>query len=118
VRIHGEFSRAQLNQTAMLPPEISMSKIVAASMLLALAPLPAHAGGCYADWSEAAPVVMKEGLTTIEALAKTARGKLSGDIVKTTLCEENGSFVYRLLIREQAGRLVNRTVDARLPFPP
>ena len=50
--------------------------------------------------------------------AKTARGKLSGDIVKTTLCEENGGFVYRLLIREPAGRLVNRTVDARLPFPP
>jgi hypothetical protein len=105
----------------MLSPEISMPRIVAASFLLAtavLTPLPAHAGGCYADWSEAAPVVMKEGLTTIEALAKTARGKLSGDIVKTTLCEENGSFVYRLLIRESAGRLVNRTVDARIPFPP
>ena len=105
----------------MLSLEISMSKIVAASILLAaavLTPLPAHAGGCYADWSEAAPVVMKEGLTTIEVLAKTARGKLSGDIVKTTLCEENGGFVYRLLIREPAGRLVNRTVDARIPFPP
>lgn len=105
----------------MLSPEISIPKIVAASILLAaavLTPLPARAGGCYADWSEAAPVVIKEGLTTIEALAKTARGKLSGDIVKTTLCEENGGFVYRLLIREPAGRLVNRTVDARLPFPP
>jgi len=106
----------------MLPLGISMPRIIAASLLLAtgaaVTPLPARAAGCYASWSDAAPVVMKEGLTTIEALAKTARGKLSGDIVKTTLCEENGGFVYRLLIREPAGRLVNRTVDARLPFPP
>jgi hypothetical protein len=78
---------------------------------------PARAGDCYTDWSDAAPIVKKEGLATIEALAETARGKLSGDIVKTTLCEEESGFVYRLLIREPAGRLVNRTVDARVPFP-
>jgi hypothetical protein len=105
----------------MLRLEISMPRIIVASLLLAtviLASAPAHAAGCYADWSEAAPIVMKEGLTTIEVLAQSARTKISGDIVKTTLCEENGGFVYRLLIREPAGRLVNRTVDARLPFPP
>jgi hypothetical protein len=104
----------------MLPPEISMPRIIAASLLLATVAFacpPAHAAGCYSDWSEAAPIVHK-GLTTIETLAKSARGRLSGDIVKTTLCEENGGFVYRLLIREPAGRLVNRTVDARLSFPP
>ncbi len=98
-----------------------MPRIIAASLLLAtvgFASPPAHAAGCYSDWSEAAPIVHKEGLTTIETLAKSARGRLSGDIVKTTLCEENGGFVYRLLIREPAGRLVNRTVDARTPFPP
>jgi uncharacterized membrane protein YkoI len=105
----------------MLRLKISMPRIIAASLLLGtvvLATSPAQAAGCYADWSEAAPIVMKEGLTTIEVLAQTARAKISGDIVKTTLCEENGGFVYRLLIREPAGRLVNRTVDARLPFPP
>jgi len=89
--------------------------LVLAAVVIAAAP--ARAGGCYADWSDAAPIVKKEGLTTIEALAETARGKLSGDIVKTTLCEEGSGFVYRLLIREPAGRLVNRTVDARVPFP-
>jgi uncharacterized membrane protein YkoI len=105
----------------MLRLKISMPRIIAASLLLGtvvLATSPAQAAGCYADWSEAAPIVMKEGLTTIEVLAQTARAKISGDIVKTTLCEENGGFVYRLLIREPAGRLVNRTVDARLPVPP
>jgi uncharacterized membrane protein YkoI len=103
----------------MLTFKISMRSIAGPLVLTAtvFATAPAQAGGCYPDWSDAAPIVKKEGLTTIEALAATARGKLSGDIVKTTLCEEGGGFVYRLLIREPAGRLVNRTVDARAPFP-
>jgi uncharacterized membrane protein YkoI len=103
----------------MLTFKISMGSITRPLALgaIVVASAPARAGGCYSDWSDAAPIVKKEGLTTIEALAETARGKLSGDIVKTTLCEEGGGFVYRLLIREPAGRLVNRTVDARTPFP-
>jgi len=107
----------------MLSSEIALARIIAtaAAFVLAgaaVASAPARAGACYPDWSDAAPIVKKEGLSTIEALAKTAKAKLSGDIVKTTLCEEGGGFVYRLLIREPAGRLVNRTVDARVPFPP
>lgn len=103
----------------MLTFKISMRSFAGPLVLatLTVASAPARAGGCYPDWSDAAPIVKKEGLATIEALAATARGKLSGDIVKTTLCEEGGGFVYRLLIREPAGRLVNRTVDARVPFP-
>jgi uncharacterized membrane protein YkoI len=103
----------------MLTLKISTRSIAGPLVIAAIAitSAPARAGGCYPDWSDAAPIVKKEGLTTIEALAATARGKLSGDIVKTTLCEEGGGFVYRLLIREPAGRLVNRTVDARAPFP-
>jgi hypothetical protein len=103
----------------MLTLNISTRSFAGSFVLAAvvIASAPARAGGCYADWSDAAPIVKKEGLTTIEALAETARGKLSGDIVKTTLCEEGSGFVYRLLIREPAGRLVNRTVDARVPFP-
>jgi hypothetical protein len=103
----------------MLTFKISMRSIAGPLALAAIVitSAPAHAGDCYTDWSDAAPIVKKEGLTTIETLAETARGKLSGDIVKTTLCEEGGGFVYRLLIREPAGRLVNRTVDARAPFP-
>lgn len=76
----------------------------------------ATAAGCYADWSVAAPIVRKEGLATVEALARRAETVILGDIVKTTLCEEAGSYVYRLVIRDKAGRLSNRTVDARAPF--
>jgi hypothetical protein len=92
-----------------------------ATLLLAaaaLTPIRAEAGGCYADWSVAAPIVHKEGLATVETLSRLAQSRISGDIVKTTPCEEKGSFVYRLVIRDSQGRLKNRTVDARAPFAP
>ena len=76
----------------------------------------AEAAGCYASWSVAAPIVRQEGLATVEALSQKAQSNISGDIVKTTLCRENGSFVYRLLIRSHKGQLSKETVDARAPF--
>jgi hypothetical protein len=60
--------------------------------------------------------VRKEGLATVEALARRAEVAILGDIVKTTLCEEKGGYVYRLVIRDRTGRLSNQTVDARAPF--
>lgn len=85
------------------------------SLLAALPPAPARAA-CIDDWSVAAPIVHKEGLATVEVLSRLAQAKISGSIVKTTLCEENGGYVYRLVIRDLQGRLSNRTVDARSPF--
>jgi hypothetical protein len=85
-------------------------------LLAALAPMRAGADQCYASWSVAAPIVHKERLTTVEKLSKLAQSRISGEIVKTTLCHEKGTFTYRLVIRDPAGRLMNRTVDARAPF--
>jgi hypothetical protein len=97
-----------------------MLRITAVVFLLLLGALAvdraAFGAGCYADWSIAAPIVRKEGLTTVETLARMAQAKISGDIVRTTLCEEKDGFVYRLVIRDPKGRLSNKTVDARAPF--
>ncbi len=72
---------------------------------------------CITDWSIAAPIVHKEKLTTVEALSRIAAGKLSGRvIVRTTLCEENGVFSYRVVMRDGQGRLSTHTLDARAPF--
>ena len=96
----------------------AITRLVCAALLLLVGTLGdrASAGACYADWSDAAPIVHKEGLTTVEALAVLAKARIPGAIVKTTLCEEGEGFVYRLLIRDSNGRLSNRTVDARAPF--
>jgi len=93
-----------------------MLRITSALVLHAAVFGTAAAAGCYDNWSVAAPIVRKEGLATVETLARRAQAKISGDIIKTTLCEENGGFVYRILIRDSSGRLSNKTVDARAPF--
>lgn len=84
--------------------------------VVTLVPVNAGGGRCYADWSVAAPIVKQEGLVSVETLTKRAKTKISGEIVRTTLCEEHGEFVYRLVVKEPSGRLASRTVNARAPF--
>ena len=98
----------------VLPP---IRRIIFRLMLVAAALNPVGASAaCITDWSIAAPIVHKDGLTTVEALSRLAALEISGSIVKTTLCEENGSFVYRILVRDARGQLTSHTVDARAPF--
>lgn len=95
-----------------------MLRITAIFLLLvgAFATDRAGADNCYGDWSVAAPIVKKEGLTTVETLWRLAQSKIFGQIVKTTLCKERNRFVYRLLVRNRNGKLTNKKVDARQPF--
>ncbi len=71
---------------------------------------------CYADWSQAAEIVRAESLVTAKDVHERARTSQIGDVVRMTLCEEKGRFVYRLVIREAKGHVVKRTVDAKAPF--
>lgn len=90
---------------------------VVANMLELLTAVPTTAQDrCYADWSIAAIVVLKESLKTVEELTDLARSKVSGTILKTTLCQQKGVFVYRLVVRDKHGKLRLMTVDARKPF--
>ena len=71
---------------------------------------------CYADWSSALPVVLREVLTPVRDLHIRAREQNVGDVVRVTLCTEHGRYVYRLLVREPTGHFIARIVDARKPF--
>lgn len=71
---------------------------------------------CITDWSDAAPIVRTEGLYTVEKLTSEARGKIKGHIIKTTLCQDDGVWVFRLIVRVK-GNLKMMTVDAKNPFP-
>lgn len=91
--------------------------IVLAAAAIAISPPAAGAGEkCFSDWSVAAPMVKKEGLATVETLTALARAKLPGNIVKTVLCQDDGKYFYRVVVRDDDGRLRTVTVDARKPF--
>lgn len=84
---------------------------------LVLAGDPAQAESrCINDWSDAAPIVRQEGLYTVEKLTTEARGKIKGTIIKTTLCQDDATWVFRLIVRVK-GNLKMMTVDAKNPFP-
>ena len=77
----------------------------------------AHAGEtCISDWSLAAPIVKSQGLMPVEELTRAAREKFNGEIVKTALCEANGTYVYRLVVKGAGGQVRSKTVDAHNPF--
>jgi uncharacterized membrane protein YkoI len=70
---------------------------------------------CAPDWSYGAMIVRKEGLLTVEQLTAIVEAKIDGEIVKTTLCESGGKYVFKLVVR-QRGQFKTLTVDARKPF--
>jgi len=92
-----------------------MLRIAFFAAVLLVSILPAI-GACFPDWSIAAPIVHREKLATVETLSAITAIEIPGSIVKTTLCEEDGAFVYRLVVREADGKLTSHTVDARSPF--
>lgn len=97
------------------------ARILALIAATAIAPGTSAADGserCYNEWSDAAVVVRRQALTPVRELHTEARRRNLGDIVKVTLCEAQESFVYRLLVREPAGRVVTLVVSAVKPFAP
>ena len=85
--------------------------------MLAGRPAPSRADDtCIEDWSKAAPIVKAEGLATVETVTRLAASRLSGDVVKVTLCRDGGRYVYRLVVRTGGGRHSSLTVDAIEPF--
>ena len=85
--------------------------LVAATGPLRAAPL--ADGACFADWSDAAPVVVSERLLAARDVQEMARRQRAGDLVRITLCRENARYVYRLILRDDKGRLSNLKIDAK-----
>jgi uncharacterized membrane protein YkoI len=71
---------------------------------------------CWPEWSEAAAVVERERLTSAKGVNSLARQHIGGDLVRITLCTQDGAYVYRLLVRNAQGHVATVTVDARRPF--
>lgn len=71
---------------------------------------------CISDWSEAAPIVRREGLVPIEHVDRLARDRSSVQILRSALCRDQDRYVYRLTVRGGEGVMRTLVVDARHPF--
>lgn len=79
---------------------------------IALAGKAGAAETCLTDWGAAGEIVRAQGLKTVEQLAKSSPQQLKGQIVKATLCQDGGGYVYRLVVRDGAGQLKNVVLSA------
>jgi uncharacterized membrane protein YkoI len=69
--------------------------------------------GCLA-WSEAGPVIAKNGLVPAGAIYKKVQAKYpGGKIVKATLCQDGNRFLYRFVVVGAKGDVSNVAVDAK-----
>lgn len=96
---------------------LRFTPIIAFSALACEPTIAAGGERCFANWSEAAPIVQREALVAVEDVSSRARASLgNAEVVRTMLCESDGHFVYRLLVRTTQGHLRFVNVDARKPF--
>lgn len=72
---------------------------------------------CFSDWGTAGAIVRKEGLITVEQLAADRKADALGDIVKATLCLEDDTYIYRLVVRDASGQLKSVVVQAQTSAP-
>jgi hypothetical protein len=91
---------------------IAVFLALAATLLPGRSPTAAADERCYGDWSDAAPIVAREQLRSARDVQDMARVELGGDIVRIVLCEAEGGFVYRLVLRRLDGRIGTLTVSA------
>lgn len=73
---------------------------------------------CWSDWSEAAPVVRREALRPAKEASAHAQAKVPGRLLTISLCEEQGRYVYRMLILSAAGTVQAVTEEAAPTLPP
>lgn len=89
--------------------------LILASILTPAAQAAVAQDRCY-EWTDAAPIVQRENLMSSKDLHDETRKRLQSELVRVSLCEEKGQFVYKLVLMEGSGRLKYITVSARQPF--
>lgn len=92
-----------------------LSALAFASALLAWAGLGAAGepeSRCWSDWTTAAPVVRREALRPAKEATALAQAKVPGRMLTISLCEDQGRYVYRMLILSPAGTVLTVTEDA------
>jgi uncharacterized membrane protein YkoI len=76
-----------------------------------------HAAGDCLPWKSAAPVIAKNSLLPGDVVYQMVQSRTGGQIIHASLCDENGRFLYKLVVLGPKGDVTNVTVDARTGQP-
>lgn len=95
---------------------LSAARAAGTASISASAATTATATACFTDWSSALLIVQSEILVPVRDIHAHARALGLGEVMRVTLCRDDGRYVYRLLVRGPTGQMAPMTVDARKPF--
>jgi uncharacterized membrane protein YkoI len=84
---------------------------VLAAVMLTAASAPAKAG-CV-PWKSAGALISQNSLIPGNVIYNMVQGKTGGKVISATLCENNGKFVYKMVVLGKKGDVTNLNVDAR-----
>ena len=82
-----------------------------AAVAMTAAVPPAHAD-CV-PWKSAGAIISQNSLVPGNVIYKKVQSKTGGKVISATLCENNGRFVYKMVVLGKKGDVKNLTVDAR-----
>lgn len=68
--------------------------------------------GCF-PWSQAGPIIAKNGLISGDAIYQKVQGKTGGKILKATLCQDGARFYYKFVVVGASGDVSHISVDAK-----
>ena len=91
---------------------IKEAAIAAVAGLLLTAAVEAAEPNCL-PWASAAPVIKKNSLLPGNVIYQMVQSRTGGQIIHASLCDENGRFLYKLVVLGPKGDVTNVTVDAR-----
>ena len=63
-------------------------------------------------WASAAPVIAKNSLLPANIIYQVVQQRTGGQIIHATLCDQDGRFIYKLVVLGAKGDVSNVTVDA------
>lgn len=63
-------------------------------------------------WASAAPVIAKNSLLPANVIYQMVQSRTGGQIIHATLCDQDGRFIYKLVVLGAKGDVSNVTVDA------
>jgi len=70
---------------------------------------------CHSDWATASTIVASRNMVNVAELSRIAREKFDGQVMTARLCNDGDGYFYRVVIRQDDGRVKRVKINATTP---
>jgi uncharacterized membrane protein YkoI len=91
---------------------MNLTAVAALTAVMLTAAVPHARAGCV-PWKSAGALISQNSLIPGNVIYKKVQSKTGGKVISANLCENNGTFVYKMVVLGKKGDVKKLTVDAR-----